>query len=268
MPNTPRKIRLDHHFIMGASHAVCQDYALHGYMPQPYLIVSDGCSSAPDSDIGARILSYMARKVLAQGMTLSYQDFGQRVSESARLVATAMGVDPVVLHATLMIAWVKDNVVQVYMYGDGCILLLGHGGQVRTIHVNFSNNAPYYLCYWDNEALHDEYANASGRNYKMDIFYSEYDHPEQQDFQSPLVFSFELDEYAAVVLASDGCEQFLNLNNNKKLPLQNVATRLLSFDASQESFIFNHLRQCVQDYGRQDIYPLDDVALAGLAIIE
>src|SRR5215203_2249321 len=46
-------------FNIGATHSVCQDYVV----ASPYLILSDGCSSSPDTDIGARLLVKAAERV-------------------------------------------------------------------------------------------------------------------------------------------------------------------------------------------------------------
>jgi len=52
----------DSYFEIGSTHLVCQDYALSGlYKDMCYGIVSDGCSSAENSEIGAQILCHGAR---------------------------------------------------------------------------------------------------------------------------------------------------------------------------------------------------------------
>ena len=51
-------------FNIGATHAVCQDYVIArsgettfgSPNAGPYIILSDGCSSSPDTDMGARLL--------------------------------------------------------------------------------------------------------------------------------------------------------------------------------------------------------------------
>lgn len=43
---------------------ICQDYILSGTDPFPYVIISDGCSSSKKSDVGARLLCYIARKYI------------------------------------------------------------------------------------------------------------------------------------------------------------------------------------------------------------
>ncbi len=54
---------LDSFFSMAKQHAVCQDYAIGGMLPSPFLVLCDGCSSSNNSDVGARILAISARKI-------------------------------------------------------------------------------------------------------------------------------------------------------------------------------------------------------------
>jgi len=45
----------DHHFCIGKTHKVCEDYATSGITEDgvTYAIASDGCSSSKDTDFGA-----------------------------------------------------------------------------------------------------------------------------------------------------------------------------------------------------------------------
>ncbi len=56
------KFHTDHHFIIGHGHLAdgkpCQDYTLSGLVGGgAYAVVSDGCSSAGQTDIGSRIIA-------------------------------------------------------------------------------------------------------------------------------------------------------------------------------------------------------------------
>ena len=48
---------LDAYYTIGRMHRFCQDYVCQGVDPIPHLIVADGCSATPDSDLGARLLT-------------------------------------------------------------------------------------------------------------------------------------------------------------------------------------------------------------------
>ena len=58
----------DAYFAIGRTHDVCQDYALASDdVPKTWALVSDGCSSSPASDIGARLLGRAAAHALERG---------------------------------------------------------------------------------------------------------------------------------------------------------------------------------------------------------
>ena len=58
------KLALDSHYTIGKLHLCCEDYGCHGRTPLPHVILADGCSAAPDSDVGARLLVLNARRLL------------------------------------------------------------------------------------------------------------------------------------------------------------------------------------------------------------
>ena len=105
----------------------------HLWAPFPYVILADGCSAAPDSDLGARLLALNARRLLPW-FALPVADevervarhwrLGQRLIRRAARQARALGVDEDVLDATLIVAWCDGATVYVHLYGDGCICLL------------------------------------------------------------------------------------------------------------------------------------------------
>jgi hypothetical protein len=47
---------------IGATHAVCEDYIIEGNKPFPFIILADGCSTAKNTDMGARILCHLAKQ--------------------------------------------------------------------------------------------------------------------------------------------------------------------------------------------------------------
>ena len=58
-------MKADAYFEIGATHLVCQDYALaFANNEYAYAIVSDGCTSSPNTDIGARLISVIAKDAI------------------------------------------------------------------------------------------------------------------------------------------------------------------------------------------------------------
>jgi hypothetical protein len=115
-------LHLASHYIIGATHAECQDFTLHSDIPIPHLIVCDGCSSSTGSHVGARVLAKTAQYLLQQADIPDYHHFGKYVINKAHRIVTNMNLPDTVLDSTLLVAFVQNDIVTVYMYGDGCIL--------------------------------------------------------------------------------------------------------------------------------------------------
>ena len=58
------KVNLDWFMKTGRSHNICEDYVMVGLNPMPHMILADGCSTSPHTDVGARILVMVAKMYL------------------------------------------------------------------------------------------------------------------------------------------------------------------------------------------------------------
>jgi hypothetical protein len=128
------KWNADSYFSIGSTHRVCQDYAAH---KAGFAVLSDGCSSAPDTDIGARLL---CRNALLQ----------EPVSMFTLVRHAAMiGIPKESLFATLLsvehIDW--GNLIEVRMHGDGHVIAMNENGDLETLHLEYADNMPWYPVY-------------------------------------------------------------------------------------------------------------------------
>lgn len=269
----PMMIALDSHYTIGRLHLLCQDYVCQGWEPFPYVILADGCSAAPDSDLGARLLALNARRLLpcfarpaadlAERFTRHWR-LGRRLVRSAARHARDLGVAVDVLDATLLVAWCEGDTVWVHLYGDGCIAVRRSDGETATILVEYAENAPYYLSYLldrERDALYQSavgdpaiaqtthYLNESGVNTRRD------------PFDTPTVFSFSLAVLPTVVVATDGLHSLVSAETGERLDVLSVAREMLDFGEPSDGFVKRRLRQVLADYGRQRVFPLDDLSL-------
>ena len=252
------------HYIMGATHTECQDFTLHGKSPMPHIIVCDGCSASLGSHVGARILAKTAQYLLQQNSILNYYDFGEYVIQKGQRIVSKMGLLDCVLDSTLLVGFVQDNVMTVYIYGDGCVLYQKVTGEIGIINIEFADNAPYYLTYWLQESHQQAYA-SRGENL-MYIHNSKYPQDNPQSFKKPLVYQFPLVEYKTITLASDGATSCVNLETGLKEPLTNIASQLL---CNMEipilpNFVEQHVLSMKQYYAKQHVRILDDLAVSML----
>jgi hypothetical protein len=132
------KWHADSYFEIGAGHKVCQDYATHS---EKKAVLSDGCSSMPDTDIGARLICKNELAVFPLAMD--------------NLVAQAsfIGIPLNAFHATRMQVRLDDQdpsgpLIRVDMEGDGYLIVRGlTPGDVTVLRIEFHNNAPWYPIY-------------------------------------------------------------------------------------------------------------------------
>ncbi|KKK85109.1 hypothetical protein LCGC14_2776610, partial [marine sediment metagenome] len=148
-------MHVDHFMEIGSSHKVCEDYILSGMDPVPHVILADGCSSSENTDVGARLLCYVAKQYLnvhlKAGIDLNWETAGRVIIHETEEIAWNMGLNANALDATLIMAWVEDNFIRVFMYGDGHIIFMRKTDveecSVYHQETNFRSNAPYYLSY-------------------------------------------------------------------------------------------------------------------------
>lgn len=263
---------LDAYYTIGKLHLFCQDYALYGLEPVPYLILADGCSASPDSDVGARLLALNARWLLSrfarpasgEERRVWHWALGRRIVRRAARQARDLGLDPTVLDATLLVAWCDGMTVHAHLYGDGCFAVRNAKGRVATIRVEYAENAPCYLSYLlDSErwALYQEAigepATAQSIHYQNDAGES----VRQEPFDTPIIFDFDLAIYPTVALATDGLDSFVAAETGKRLDLRIVACEMLDFIYLEGAFVQRRLRKALFDHAQQGIFNMDDIGL-------
>lgn len=141
----------DNIFLIGNEHKVCQDYALSGIINDTaYAIVSDGCSASPDVDFGARILSHAAKRKIIFRVNypiFETNDIGKAsISDASQIYGLFHNLHLQALDATLLIATVKDNILNAYLYGDG-VIVHRSSDDVYITHIHLTSGAPDYLSY-------------------------------------------------------------------------------------------------------------------------
>ena len=146
-------MQIDTFLTIGKSHKVCEDYILSGTDPMPYIIISDGCSSSKGTDMGARLLCFLAQQYIKFRATKDFEpdhkEMGLWIIHNAELVAKQLGLCNHSLDATLIIAYKSYGInnIRVHFYGDGCVLYFGPK-QMLFGQIEYTKNAPYYLSYY------------------------------------------------------------------------------------------------------------------------
>jgi hypothetical protein len=151
------QFRVSHGFIQGNTHRVCQDYTTISLISgldlsvqhNPLIIVSDGCSEALDSDVGARIIALTARKILepliAQRKFPLLQSLGNEIRDYTVSIAERLGLSSLNCAATLLAGFVIDGTCHVYFFGDGIWFRRLDSGELLYTTVESFNHTPGYL---------------------------------------------------------------------------------------------------------------------------
>jgi hypothetical protein len=265
-------IHHDYYYAMGKSHLFCQDYVTQGDSPTPFLVLADGCSSSADSDVGARLLCATVKKIIERYLPLyqendtpdwsllpNYKAFGQMVITEAQSAAALLALPLETLDASLLIAFISNDTAHVYVYGDGCIVLKTHDGEVGYVDIGFSHNTPYYLSYWANALRLQAYVQEAPED-ALEIKDSLQNLNSKHAFHTPLSFSFSLQQFAAVGIASDGIASFTQADQTR-LPIADVATAWLDFKNTQGEFVKRRLPKVLNRYAQDGIMAQDDISL-------
>lgn len=258
-------LHYDHYYTIGITHQVCEDFVIQGDKPVPFLVLSDGCSSSENTEIGARILT-MATKHLLENATdwpWNYFIFGRQLIKKAWQVTEEMQLPNEVLDATVMLAFLYQDTILVYVYGDGCLLFKDYSGNIHTIEIAFTHNAPYYLTYWNDDERREEYAKYDPN--PLILTDSMKGLSGLKPFQTPLSFCFSLKKFNMVAIASDGLTQCIDTSNKTKLSLNEVANNVLGIQEINHEFVKDRLKKALKKYAQQGIYPADDLSIGVFA---
>jgi len=247
----------DSHFSMGRTHLVCEDYARRGNSPFPWVMVSDGCSSSNDTDIGSRSLILTAQKYLSQLNRLpDYHGFGKQVISQTVKNTQPFDLPDNALDATLLLAIAKGRTVQIYVYGDGFIVLKNKQHEWRILEFSFTQNAPFYLSYWIDESYRESYQKMLQTPKTLHIHDGK--NSGLFSFDKALQYQFSLDEYPLIAIVSDGLSKFVNMNDYKPVSVETLLPQLFDFPSLSGSFVKRRLPAILSTLKNDNILPFDD----------
>lgn len=245
-------LHIDAHFVRGRSHAVCQDYAAVG---PGIAVVCDGCSGAPDSDVGARLLAHAA--VQASPAAVADGSWIRR-TEAAREL---LGLDVAALDATCIVARATEQAIEVTMFGDGVVAARRLDGTLSIIEVSFSQSAPPYPSY----ALSDVRRQAYDRSGLGKPILRETGDPPPLLARGPgLSWSFPRAKWTSVLVGSDGLGAFRQVDQTLA-PATDVVPALFHYPSPRGTFVTRRLRKYLaKEAPACGLHPEDDVAVAAL----
>lgn len=134
-------MRADVYFERGSLHVVCQDYGTTSAAGDR-VVIGDGCSESPDTDVGVRLL---CRAALGMPNTPAH---AAQVARQAENLREALKLPPQAIDATLVLMEAAEGRKVVTLWGDGAVGCRKRDGTILVHEVSCAGPpAPPYLSY-------------------------------------------------------------------------------------------------------------------------
>jgi len=256
-------IKTDTFLKIGKTHQECEDYIISGDRPIKYVILSDGCSSSKNTEMGARILCHLAKQYLLyrnddyRFPDLDYNEMGLWIIHSAELSARQLGLTRSCLNATLIIAYEFNGRVYIYMYGDGAVITQDISGVISLMEVEYTKNAPYYLSYKIDPEGMDQFHKLGQDMIIKSTFKSVHENTYAYDYK-PL-FRYDTDIFPKILICSDGISSFIK--DSKPEQTIEIAKEFLTYKSTTGEFLKRRLKRATKIYEADGIYHSDDLSV-------
>ncbi len=277
----------DSYFCIGASHHVCQDYALSGVTEdgRAYAIVSDGCSGSPDTDFGARFMAKATQWALNQSKErnpfVKAAALGQQMASSCNMPYEC-------LDATV-IAAVEGELegkrgVHVEMAGDGVLVGRRRGASYfDTYALDFPLGYPAYASYMiDLPRMLQYVEHTQGGAASIRIEYGEFGtllrsshqfYSTEGDWFRPYHMFFDSKKYDLVMLLSDGVLSFQGIEASETskratpVALDAILNELTQFKNMKGEFVVRRVRKFLTKTCQEKGWVhYDDLSVAAIAM--
>ncbi len=260
-------INTDHYVIGKNRHRFCEDYAVSGLEPVPYVIVSDGCSSSPGSHIGAMLVTLAARtrmqEIIRAGEIFDYHAFGKSVIEKAAAISRSLYLPDTVLDATLLIAWVTEDYVSVFVYGDGFVIAKRNDETMpRIAEISLESNAPYYLSYQLDEKRNRQYGIEMQGKKIVRSLGQEFDESLSLAYDAPVQYRFSMQEFSTVLIASDGLVSFAGSSGS--VPAVELIQEFTAFRNYAGEFLKRRAKRVISGCEKKSVIQTDDVSIGAV----
>lgn len=262
----------DSFFLQGKSHKVCQDYAIHG---KDYVILADGCSTAKDSDFGARLLAKAAQSVIEDGWKIDDEGYKQ-ILYRAKNYLDKLELSNDCLCATLSIVQSIEEYFYISIFGDGSLAVKDLKGNTSIYTVEFPLNAPFYLRYLLEHQLINDYQNNIGNYYTINEFILGEEQEAFQDifnidFNNPintyLFQQFAHKDIATIALFTDGISSFYSCENREtskqitKIEASPIIEELLTFKNFNPGFVERRCQAAMRKFNKLGWFNSDDLSM-------
>lgn len=244
--------------MIGATHSVCQDYVV---AKNSYVILSDGCSTSPDSDIGSRLLVKAAERQIKTNS--NPETLPEEAARLALAWAEAMNLPAQSVDATLLSAFIKGDEIVVSCSGDGVIVTETTDGRRDVYDISYPSGYPLYPSY-----LHQPDRLAvmatNGLSVKEVKHFSSACPPRTHRCDSATnILRLTAKDYRFVALMSDGIRSFFTTADKSVETLETslVIRELLAFKSWNGAFVARRVKRFMRDCCSTGWQHADDLSI-------
>lgn len=289
------QFNVDSYIEIGKSHEICEDYATHGFINDiPYIILSDGCSSSKDTDVGSRLLVYACRNALQELLhnnlieNLCDSQLEQYMKEqilfNLKLSLKALSLKYTVADATLLFSFVYNQNVYTFIYGDGHAIIKYTDGTVESMNIEFEDNAPSYISYDLDIMRKEAYVNQYGDGMVTEYSYDDINQLKSESswvtvkswlFSNSCHSSIDnIDDIQSITIASDGIESYMygktsTPTDTERIDINNVMKWHKEYTRYKNvlgEFVKRRMKRIKLNNEKNNIEHFDDVSCATIWI--
>lgn len=265
------KINADHYHAIGSTHHFCQDFSAASCQEtqqKAYTLVCDGCSSVPDSHIGALLLGKAAEHFVYP-VELAREDMTIRAVTVADTYRKAMDLPQDVLSSTLLTIALTKTHFLVGSSGDGVIVCRKRTGELSWMTLVYTSGAPWYPRY----ALSPEVEAGYEAEFPGQYCRTLYDESggltvfDDKDAFRTHTYMYSLDEFDAVGVLSDGAMSFYSREVNgtcvrqQPIDIADVVRDLFAFKGTQGEFVKRRCLRVLREYAHNQKFNADDLSV-------
>jgi sulfur transfer complex TusBCD TusB component (DsrH family) len=251
---------------IGSSKDTCEDYSYSSY--EGFIALGDGTSNSSFTDVGARLLVNKKIDFIRKNI---YEEDTLVLNETLKIV-DILGLSKYSLASTLNYVYVKNDLYQVGLLGDGVVVCRRSVDKVLEVwNFNFSEDSPYYLIYEldarDKKSWLDKFDPKLIR--ELNLIYPDgiidpdtyVEVTDITDGFRGIEYNTSLKEYDLVVLLSDGIHSFKD-SHNQEISYLNVIHEMFKNIDFTDDFINRSYSRYLSKYKSYRHH--EDLSIAGI----
>lgn len=268
-------MKTDSYFCIGASHIVCQDYAVSG---PNYAFIFDGCSGAPNSEVASalagRLTEHAVSSLLNIGKEKTEEIVNREFEKFYMRAKQHVGVD---LDTTACGWAVFDRKVFVQMCGDPVIYLRFKDGLSIVAAFDFAKSMPILLSYILNpeaKKAFEQESSETGNVWTSTVWTfkdgknrnTEVELPMPTSADTVLFEEVPLRKVASATMFSDGVNTFgVPVGSPEYF---DILDKLTTFKSTNGRFVQRTARRRLRELAKDGLVHQDDFSMATIIFDE